>query len=207
VAHPDPSPFKTIWYEPRVTMRRILVGKTLSSVILLTSLAGINGALDHASNRNFGEQHSLRTILLGSCLAGPLIAIVAIGLVSFIIKWSGNLLGGVGDPNRIAAAIAWSSLPGLIGLVFWAPQLLIFGSEMFLPVMPTLEAKPHLLAAIIGLDGISVVFSFWGAAMLCFMLAEAQGFVSAWRGLANLAFTVILIVGITFLIAVSGISF
>ena len=203
----SPSPLKTIWYEPRVTTRRILEGNPLPSIILLASLTGINGVLDELSNRNLGEEYSLSIILLAAAIVGPIAGLAAIWIFSFIIRWSGNPIGGTGDIKRIATVLAWSSLPGLIGLIFWAPQLYLFGSEMFQEEMPTLEAKPYLLAAIIGFDGLSVVFSFWGLAMLCFMLAEAQHFTSAWRGLANLLLALALIVSATFVIGFAGFSF
>ena len=203
----SPSPLKTIWYEPRVTIRRILEDNPLPSSILLASLTGINGVLDELSNRNLGDEHSLPIILLAAVIIGPIAGLIAIWIFSFILKWSGNPLGGTGDIKRIAAALAWSSLPGLIGLIFWAPQLYLFGSEMFREEMPALETKPYLLAAIIGFDGLSVVFSFWGMIMLCFMLAEAQHFASAWRGLANLLLAIALVVSASFVIGFAGVSF
>ena len=203
----SPSPLKTIWYEPRVTIRRILEGNSLPSTILLASLTGINGLLDELSNRNLGDQYSLPIILLAAVIAGPIVGLVAIWLFAFIMKWTGNPLGGTGDIKRIATAIAWSSLPGLIGLIFWAPQLYLFGAEMFQKEMPTLDAKPYLWAAIFGFEGLSVVFSFWGLAMFCFMLAEAQRYASAWRGLTNLFLAIALIVSATFVIGFAGFSF
>jgi len=200
------SPLKTLWLHPRSALRRILERPRILGINLIAALVGINLALDTASNRSLGDEYSFLFLLLRSLFVGTLAGVALIWLFAALLKWTGKALGGAGNVRHAAAAVAWSSVPGLVGLVFWMPQLLFFGGELFRSEMPTLEAKPYLLPVLIGCDLIAVAFSFWGLGLLCAMVTEAQSYGSVWRGIANLAIAIAVVLLATFLLGLLGLS-
>ena len=76
----DFRPFKTIWTQPRRTVRQILSRDPTLHVIPLAALAGIGGTLDRASNSSTGDEIPMLAIIGIACVLGPLGALSACGL-------------------------------------------------------------------------------------------------------------------------------
>src|SRR3954465_6527645 len=141
----SPNPFITIWLHPRQTVRRIVTEDPELHVLLLASLAGISEALDRASMRNIGDRLSLPIILGLACVLGPLGGLVSLWLTSYLLRWSGRWIGGVGNAGHIRTAIAWASVPVVFSLPLWIPELLLVGSDLFTKETPHVDAHPWLL--------------------------------------------------------------
>jgi hypothetical protein len=94
-------------------------------------------------------------------------------------------LGGKATSEQVRAAIAWGSLPTIVSLVVWVPQLILFDQELFTQATPRLEAHPLLAAILLGFGLIQVALGIWSLVLVVKCLAEAHQF-SAWRALAAL---------------------
>jgi len=188
-------PFKTIWIRPRKTLHSILARDPKLHVILLASLAGIGDTLNRASVRNLGDDLPLIWIFVMALLFGPVAGLIGLWIGAHLIRLAGNFMGGIGDMERIRAAIAWAGVPSIFALVIWVPQLLFLGTDLFTEQMPRLAAEPMLRIPYFGLLAVEQVFAIWGMVLLCNTVAEAQGYRSAWRGLGNLLLPVVVILG------------
>jgi hypothetical protein len=191
------SPFVTIWTRPRQTVRRIVAERPDLHVLLLAGLFGIGRALDRAAARDLGDHLPTAMILGMALILGPLGGWFSLWIFSHLIRWTGAWIGGTGNREHVKTAIAWGVVPIVFVLPLWIPMLLLLGSEMFTGETPRLEAQPLLLFFFMAAGLIQLMANIWSLMLLCHTVAEAQGFRSAWRGLANL-----LLSGAVFLIPV-----
>ena len=65
-----PSPFFSIWTQPRATVGAIIAENAELHVSLLACLAGIAQALDRAATRNLGDKIPLAGIIVLVLLVG-----------------------------------------------------------------------------------------------------------------------------------------
>lgn len=188
------KPFRTIWTRPRATIRWIVATDPKLHVVLLVCLSGIGETLDRASMRNAGDQLPLSTILGIALVLGPLAGLIGLWISSHLIRLAGAWMGGVAPREHIKAAIAWSSVPAIVAMVLWIPQIVLFGSDMFTTHTPRLDAQPELWAVLLGIALVEMTLGIWSFILLCKTIAEVQGFRSAWRGFANIFFAGALII-------------
>jgi hypothetical protein len=199
---PDPNPWKTIWRRPRATIRYLVATDPTRNVMLLAALNGINSSLSRAVERNAGDVMPLAAILGIAILLGPIGGIIWLYLGSALLRWVSGWFGGRGQAEHIRTVLAWSLVPILVTMVFWIPQLLLFGQEMFQAEMPRVESDPALLNTMVALGGVEVVailvLGIWSLVVYLYGLGEVEGY-SAWKALgvsivAGFVFILILLV-------------
>ncbi len=178
---PRLSAWWSIWTQPRVTMQRIVERDARRGVVALAGLAGFHEALNRVSIRSAGDHLDLSVMLLAVAIAGPLVGIFSLYVGAAILSWTGKWIGGNAPVLNIRAAIAWSSVPFILALVLWVPQVLLFGREMFRTETPRMDASPNLVLAF-AVIGIGV--GIWHVVVFLKCLGQVQGF-SAWRALTN----------------------
>jgi hypothetical protein len=154
------------------------------SVLLLAALAGVGQMLDRASARNAGDHLAVPVIVVLALLVGPIARVISLYIGGALLDLTGRWLGGRGTPAEIRAAVAWSNVPAVAGLLLWIPELALFGSELFTSETPVADANPFLGAALIGFGAAQVILGGWSLVLLLKGLGEVQGF-SAWKGLGN----------------------
>ena len=190
------NPVKSIWLHPRKTIRQIVDRNPTYHVITLACLAGIGQSLDRASLRDAGDSMPVMAVI-GICIVvGPLGGLLGLWIGALCVRVAGRMIGGTADPEQMRAAIAWAYVPTVAALVLWAPQLALFGSDMFTSEMPTLENSPNLWIPFIAIGAAEVILGLWGIVLMCNTVAEVQGFHSAWRGLGNLVLAILGVMGI-----------
>jgi hypothetical protein len=185
---------------PRETIRRIVGTNPRLHVIPLVCFAGICDVLDRASMKEMGDKMPLNVILWLAVIGGPLSGLLGLWIWSGLLQWTGRWIKGLGNRDHLMAAIGWASVPDVLSLPIWAIQLAIFGGDLFTSDMPRLEAQPMLWIPFLGLALVELVLGVWGIVMLCKMVAEVQGFPSAWKGFGNLMLVVLVFVAALFLI-------
>jgi hypothetical protein len=188
-----PSPLKTVWIRPRETVRRVVTENPQLHMILFVCLAGIAKALDRASMRNFGDRMSLPAIIVGACIAGPIGSLFSLWVFSHLTHWTGRWIGGSASSEHVGTAVAWASVPLVLTLPLWVLQISIFGTELFTKETPHLDANPFLLVLYIAIAVIETILGIWSFVLLCKMIAEVQGFRSAWLGLGNILLSSVVI--------------
>ena len=149
-------------------------------MILLAWLKGIADSLESGSFKSTTDYPW--PFFVGIVLVvGPPFAFVRIYLGAALLAVTGRWLGGSADARDCRAALAWSSVPQIAGLVLWACALAILGDELFYKDTPQIDASPYRLAVLVGLGLVCLVLGIWSLAVRWKCLGEAHGF-SAWRG-------------------------
>ncbi|HET6445484.1 MAG TPA: Yip1 family protein [candidate division Zixibacteria bacterium] len=188
-------PWLDIWVKPRGTIRTIVENDPARYVLIFAALAGIAQALERASSRDLGNNSpSLVALLAIVLIVGSIGGLVSIYITAAIFRWTGSLLGGRASSIEVRAAIAWSSIPIIFTLVFWVPQLALYGVEMFTSVTPNIDNNPWPLLCL-GL--IQLVLYGWAFVILLKTVGEVHGF-SAWRALIAVALPTVTIVIVVF---------
>ena len=180
------SPFKTVWLHPRDTVRAIVAENPKLHVLLLVCLAGIGKTLNGRSMRDAGDKLPVWAIFAIALVIGPLGGLLGLWIYSHLLRWTGNWLGGVAPRAYLRTAIAWSAVPIVCSLLLWIPELLLIGTDIFTRETPRLDAHPLLWIPFIVLSGGETILGIWSFVISCQMVAEVQGFRSAWRGLGNI---------------------
>ena len=127
----DREIFSKIWTQPREVFNYILENNYKKYMIVLLFLAGIVRTLDRASMRDYGDRYSLMVILGMSILLGGLLGWISYYIYAALIRWTGSWLDGQGDTDSIFRVMAYALLPNVLGLFLVAPQILVYGIEIF----------------------------------------------------------------------------
>ena len=159
------NPWVSMWTRPRTTIQQIVDENPEHYVWVLAALAGIGRVLDRASIRNMGDRVEFPLILLLALVAGPIGGLVSLYIGSALIRWTGNWMSGKASSGEVRTAVAWSSLPMVVGLLLWVLQLAIFGQEMFTAETPRIDANPFLVFVGLGFAGIEMVLVVWAVVL------------------------------------------
>lgn len=177
------DPWFSIWKSPKETMREILDVDPNRHVLVLSAVAGIVEAFDWATDNNLGDSYSLFVVLLICFASGPIVGLVFVHLVAWLLRKTGNWLGGKASFIETRSAIAWSSVPIIWTLLFWIPAIAIFGNKLFQNVDIDLQSDFLLIPPLIIVAIAAVVIGIWFLFVFFNCLGEAHRF-SAWKALA-----------------------
>ncbi len=187
-----PSPWLTIWRQPRATIQHVVDTQPERHVVALGALSGIADLLSRAIDKNLGDRSSLLSILTLVLLAGPIWGVLRLYLGSVLLCWTGRWLGGHASTVALRAACAWGAVPMLAGMSLLLPMLLTLGGQLFMAESPWLDQHPFVAIGVFLPAGVSIIAGVaWTAVITCKMIGQVQGF-SAWRAVVNvLAATVL----------------
>ncbi|HDP90432.1 MAG TPA: YIP1 family protein [Thioalkalivibrio sp.] len=186
------NPWFSMWLQPRATIQQIVDTNPERMVLLLAALGGIAQMLDRASGQGFGDRMSLEAVLGAALAVGIISGVIQLYVGAALLYWTGSWIGGTASTANIRAAVAWSNVPLVWGMLVWLPGIALFGHELFTDDMPRTAADPRLLMAFVGLGLVSLVIGVWSVVALIKALAQVQGF-SAWRALGNVVLMLLVI--------------
>ena len=187
------NPWLTMWLHPRATMRQILDTDPTRLVIALAMVGGALNALDRASIKGLGDELSVPMIFAIAIPVGMIAGVIALYLGGALIRWTGSWLGGQASTGQVRAALAWGRMPFYWAGLLWLPYIGLFGGEVFMGEMPSVEAKPWLLFVLLNLAVLETVLGVWGLVTLVFAVAEAHRF-PAWNSLGSIVTAIVLVV-------------
>lgn len=187
------NPWSQIWLHPRLTIQQLVDINPTYRVIPLAMIGGVAEALDRASWRSSGDDLSLGFILGIAIVFGAIGGIVQLYILGALIHWTGRRMGGSAYGEDIRAAMAWSNIPNMWGLLLWIPQILILGEELFTTHTPMLNADPFLAIPLLSFGFLQLVLGIWALVIFLHALGQVQGF-SAWKALGNVALSILVIV-------------
>jgi hypothetical protein len=204
-----PSPWFTMWTNPRETIRRIVYYDPKQDVLLLAALQGFVAYLsamlyaflflalisnDYAqapgtwesdlSGLSFTSFTAL-TVAFGMCaVIGPIAGLIGLYLYGWLFRVTGRWLGGQAYPIEVRAALAWSAVPQIWGAIFQLLKLLLIAYVLYANATDTYVSGSALLTTL----GIFFLFEFaigiWTIIVYLKSLGEVHGF-SAWRALGT----------------------
>jgi hypothetical protein len=184
-----PNPFRTIWFQPRRTMREILAEDPRRNVIMLFLVAGAASSLERASDQSAAEGGPMGVIIAFSLTVGPAMVLLLNWILSHTISWTGEWMGGRAEPVAVRAAMAWGYFPTACTLPLWFLLIGLTGNQMFLKEPAIFDEDDPELGPLLGVLAVllvMLVLRIWSFVTMCHTTAEVQGYKSAWRGLGNL---------------------
>jgi len=178
------SPWFTMWYSPRKTIRWIVDSNPRQQILFLSALLGISWALNQLSSRNAGDKLSFFLLLVVGVIGGSIIGIILVYLMGALFHWTGQKFGGKATVEHLRAAYAWSWIPNIWMLLIWLPALAIFGADMFTGATPKIEATPLLALLLLGFTFLNLITGLLSFFFMISCISEVQQF-SNWRAFGS----------------------
>jgi hypothetical protein len=188
------NPWVGMWVRPRETIQAILATNKNYLLKLLYWIYGFPLLLQFAQNFSFGDSYSATPIVIGALLLAFPVGYIGINIGAYLFYWTGRWIGGQGSFQDLRAAVAWSSVPNIVGIVIWALQLAMFDGKIFSLMFFSMPLVGAQLTVTYICSAVSVIVMVWGLIILLKSVGAAQQF-SAWKALLNvfLPFIVIFI--------------
>lgn len=171
---PVHSPWLTIWFQPRVTMRRVVHTTSNNTIWLLAAIAGIDNALTRAAITGEAADRGIWSVLGSALIWGTIWGMVRLLVTAGIVAWVGRKLGGVATMNHSIVALAWSSVPQGFSLLLWIPEILLLGEGAFRSTPLPLNENPIEAAITWGFALIGIVIGIWQLALTVITVAEVH---------------------------------
>lgn len=178
------NPWISMWTKPRKTIQRIIDTNPTDKVIFLAIVFGVTNILDQASRKNLGDSMGVIEIFALAIVGGAITGIFGLYFFAFLLRWTGDWIGGKANDEQIRAAYVWSNIPAIVILILWVPHLLLFGGEMFTSEMPSLIENPFLSYYLYAMLFVEMILGIWSLALYLVALAQVQGF-SIWTAIGN----------------------
>jgi len=177
----EPSPWSTIWFKPKETIRRIVDTNPRYQVIFLAILGGIAQTL--ANTRGMGDMFSFGALIFLCLLAGPMGGLLSLYISGFVMHWTAARLGGTATREQVRAVIAWSWAPIVYTLPLWGVKYILFREELFTTGKTFIESQPALSFLFELFTAVDFVITIWYLMILFTGLAEVNR-ISVGRGIA-----------------------
>ncbi|MCG7345371.1 YIP1 family protein [Sporosarcina sp. ACRSL] len=194
------NPWTSVWLHPRKTVQFVMNYKTGSFVLFVAAITGIIHFLDQAASKDLGETWNIVAILLVSLIAGPIIGVIALYLISGIYHAFSLMFRGSGTFEESRKAFTVSNIIIVIGGLIWIPDLLILGQGNF--VSDYDFSVGQYMWMIISLLVNSVV-GIWSLVALIATFAEVHRFPAWMAALVVFLPIIILVVIVLFIVAVT----
>lgn len=173
---PAASPWLTIWFQPRRTMRHIVDAEAPPRwwpVVALAVLVQSASLLQFDFDGGVNVGASVMPVAIGAL---QLVFGVLIG--PFLLAFIGGWFGGEADPGEIRHAVAWSYMPYSVATLAALPVAFAYSGSLADPASEVpLALLPLLLLPLAG--------ACWSLVTQVVTLAEVQRF-SVLRALASL---------------------
>lgn len=178
------NPWWEIWTRPRETIRAIVKFNPKYLFFLLSGIYGFPLMLQFAQNLSLGEQVSALTVFVIALVLSVFIGMLGITIISGLLYWTGQWIGGNAPYSNVRAAVTWSNVPNVVNVVIWLLMMGVFGSRLFTRGFAEATFVGHELTIVFFAFLIQVVIAVWGFIIALKALGEVQGF-SAWKALLN----------------------
>ena len=175
------NPWKSIWTNPRGTIRSIVETDPNHQLLVFVIFGGIAHALSYASAAGLGEAFKLSELIGLVALVGPLSGFVSLWLGSWLLTLITQRLGGAAPKEHNRAALAWSWAPMIYLLPLWGIKYILFRKELFLTDRSYLQSEPLLNGIWVVLDVVDFGIAIWSLIILFSALSEVNRF-ELWRG-------------------------
>ncbi|HMR82813.1 MAG TPA: Yip1 family protein [Niabella sp.] len=168
--------FLKIWSSPRAVFKYIIAQNYDRYVTALLMLSGISRAFDRAAVRNLGDKMSLWGIVAICIILGGLFGWVYYYIYAAMINWTGKWLKGLGDTKSILRVMAYAMIPSIVALLFFIPQVAIYGIEMFKNKGDITGAGLISNILVYGSVFIELVLGVWTIVLFITGISEVQKF-------------------------------
>ncbi|MEO1653136.1 MAG: Yip1 family protein [Bacteroidota bacterium] len=163
-----------IWFRPRATFAYILKNCPDKYVQGFLVLAGVISALNRAVSNSSGDNLSFGVLLITTLFLGGLFGWLGYYIYAWALSASGKFIGGKADGEEFRMVLAWSSVPLITTLVFFAAALIVLQEKLFIEE-PSLETNLEIFVYF-SLGVANIVFGIWSFVLLVIGTSEIQQF-------------------------------
>lgn len=178
------SPWRTIWVQPRKTIRTIVRTNPRLHFWLLSWIYAFPILLQMAQNMSLGEVYPVIGIGVVAAVCAPFVGWLFLSIFAKLLHWTGRWIGGGANYLSLRAAVSWSNVPNIFNVAFWILLSLVFGSILFTQGFSQMDLAGGQLG-FVGLVFLAqLVLAIWTFVILLNTISEVQKF-SAWKALLN----------------------
>lgn len=198
------NPWLSLWTRPRATMRQILKINPAYGGARIIAAYGIVNLLQAMERSGLADtalkDANLLAFLMIAAFFGPPLFVLGLYISGWLLEWAGKKMGGRATRRELRIACLWSHVPLAAGGALYGPRLWAHGKNLFSTSDNYTIPLEHL-----GLEyaniAVAILMSVWTTILLSHMIAEVQGYRSAWRGLWNLLLPGLYIMGLGLILA------
>lgn len=121
---------KNIWFSPKATLRYALKSNNRFTIYILLFLGAIAYGFYKGINDQKFEDITFLNLVLLYVIASGLFGLISIYIFTSILRLTGEFLGGNASGSEYRSALAWSSIPAIVGLFLLIPGYLILGLDI-----------------------------------------------------------------------------
>lgn len=182
------SPWLTIWINPRETIRQVIRSRHSYLMLAIVATASFNATLNRF-RLSEGAHADTWSVLASNLLIGVPFAMLVFFIEAAFLKITGSWLNGKASHEDIQAAVAWSRVPIVWGLLVWILRIAVFEERAFpyssAPKASLFSDTIVLFNPFSGVQGaflfailnvLSAAVSIWAFIILLNCLAEVQGY-------------------------------
>ena len=178
------NPWKSIWFQPRMTLTYLVKRRPETWVVMLAVFGGIAQMLGNSFDE-IAEPMGWRMVVPKVILWGPIAGMFGLYFASGLIGAIGRKLGGKGRDIHLRTVVGWINLPLMLTAIFSVPSLvyiaLVGVSDLLSLVYFGLSLLSGCWSLVILVVGVSVVHQFTiGKAIGCVALAAALIYLPLW---------------------------
>ncbi len=187
------NPWRSIWIEPRSTIREIVKFNPKHQFIWLSIIYGFPMILNFAQSYSFSEMLPLWATVLAALILSGFAGALGIVVISALLTWTGRWIGGKGTFQTVRCAVAWSNTPNIVTILMWGVLIGVFGNQLFYREFADSVFIGYESGIVFLVFLIESIVSIWGIVILLKGLSEVQGF-SVWRAVVNVIIPILLMV-------------
>ena len=188
----DVTPWKTIWLEPRKTIRSIVRTDPKAQFWLLSWLYAFPVLLHMAQGLSLGEVFPIALIVLISAALAAFVGWASLSVLAYILMWTGRWIGGDATFLALRAAVSWANVPNVVNIFLWVLLTIEFGALLFTNGFSEMEFMGYQLGLVVVVYILQLVVAVWSFVILIKTIAEVQGF-SAWKAVLNIIMPLVLV--------------
>lgn len=170
--------WKSIWLEPRETVRYAIDHKTMKYALMLVLIASLFDVLNVMTQNNLDTTIPASGFIIWLIVLSPVLGLIGWWIGAGLATMVGTWFGGTGTFAELKMAYALSCIPVILGGLIWIPDLLILGKSLFLE---DISVSGWRLIWQFFSGFIGIVIGIWSFIITVMIVAEAHR-ISGWRG-------------------------
>ncbi|MGH7950243.1 MAG: YIP1 family protein [Candidatus Binataceae bacterium] len=169
------SPFVSIFFRPRRTIRSIVDINPRMHVVPIALVAGGLAAIPSGlvASASSPVQMSGPSTLVYLTVLGALGGVVGLYISGWLLAFTGRQLGGTAAPLLVRASVGWSNVPSIAGSV--ATIVGLMTGAIAMPIYDP-ESPLRVSGALSGMNPLILGFATWSFIISLVCLSEVNGF-------------------------------
>jgi hypothetical protein len=170
------NPWRTMWVEPRQTVRAVIAENPNRCLWLLAAIYGFSSILNLFQSMAVGGAVSTWALVFLAAVLSPLWGYAVFAIWAWLISWTGKWLHGAGNFTTVRAAYAWSCVPLAPNALIWICLVLLLKGQLFQNFIDGHLLSSMQVTLLFVLLLAKMLFVIWAVVLYLNALAEVQKF-------------------------------